>query len=247
MSEDDVMATVDPQSSPVPFAATRFLVPGTADDLLIPSSAHTLHGFRQWILSEAAPAHGQFTFAAGELIVDMSPEAYETHNCIKSEVGSVIYFFVKQQNLGRFFGDRFLLSNSAAGISTEPDATFAGHDAFRAGRCQIVRSGRPGVSDELVGSPDWVLEILSRSSIDKDKKLLFDGYFRAGVREYWLIDALDDKLEFQVFTPGASSFVPVTSQSGWLASSVFGRMFRLTREKAADGIWQYTLHVQESS
>jgi hypothetical protein len=82
------MATVDPQPDAIPFAATRFLVPGEPDDLFIPPSAHTFNGFREWILSDDAPARGQFTFAAGELIVDMSPEAYETHNCIKTEIDS---------------------------------------------------------------------------------------------------------------------------------------------------------------
>lgn len=241
------MATVDPPSNVVPFAATRFQVPGAADDLLIPSSAYTLCGFREWILSDAAPNQGQFTFAAGELIIDMSPEAYETHNCIKSEVSSVIYLFVKQNKLGRFFSDRFLLSNPSAGISTEPDATFVANEALLSGRCQVTRSARPGVSDELVGSPDWVMEILSRTSVRKDKKLLFDGYFRAGVREYWLIDALDEKLDFQVFTRGADCFVAVVPQAGWHSSPVFGRAFQLGRAKAEDGLWEYTLQVQETS
>lgn len=241
------MAMIDPSSSADLVAATRFVFSGATDDVLIPSSAYTFRGFRDWILSEEAPTHGQFTFAAGELIVDMSPEAYESHNCIKSEISSVIYLFVKRKRLGRFFADRFLLSNSAAGISTEPDAIVVSSEGLLSGRCRVVRSNRPGVSDELVGSPDWVMEILSRSSIRKDKKLLFDGYFRAGVREYWLIDALNDELRFDLFVRGDDGFIPVSPQDGWLASPIFESSFQLTREKGEDAFWLYTLHVQEQS
>jgi Uma2 family endonuclease len=195
-------------------------------------------------LSEHAPTRGQFTFACGELIIDMSPEAFETHNCIKSEVSAVIYMLVKQRSLGRFFSDRFLLSNPVAGISTEPDATFVASDSLRTGRCQVVRSERPGVCDELVGSPDWILEILSRSSVRKDKKLLYDGYFRAGVDEYWLIDALGEEIDFQIFNRGADSFIPVKPKTGWFESPTFGCAFQLSRQKAKDGFWEYTLRHQ---
>jgi Uma2 family endonuclease len=241
------MATVPLDADVGPFAATRFVACDELNDIVVPHSAHTVEGFREWLKSANAPARGQFTFAAGELIIDMSPEAYETHNCIKSEVSAIIYLRVKRHGLGKFFSDRFLLSNPAAGISTEPDATFVTHDSLRAGRCAVVRSERPGVTDELVGSPDWVLEILSRSSLRKDKKLLYDGYFRAGVNEYWLIDALGDEINFQLFVRGSECFVPVESRDGWLDSPIFGCSFQLTRSRAVDGFWEYTLHIQETS
>ena len=240
------MATVNPQPEFAPFSATRFIPRGEPGELLIPSSAQTLDGFREWALSEDFPDRGQITFAAGELIIDMSPELFETHNCIKTEVTSVIYHRARQRKLGRVFSDRFLVTNRDAGISTEPDATFAAHASLRSGRCQIVRSSRPGVSEELVGSPDWVLEIVSPSSKRKDKQLLYEGYFRAGIGEYWLIDALGDEVEFQVLVPGEGRYVDIEPHNGWLASPTFGCSFRLTRERDEDGFWQYTLHVQET-
>ncbi len=80
----------------------------------------------------------------------------------------------------------------------------------------------------------------------KDKKLLFDGYFRAGMGEYWLINALDEKLDFQVFTPSARGFVPVAPQAGWLESPTFQCAFQPTRQKGDDGFWQYTLGIQKA-
>jgi len=37
------------------------------------------------------------------------------------------------------------------------------------------------------GSPDWIIEILSKSSANKDLKEKFEIYQHAGVREYWIV------------------------------------------------------------
>jgi hypothetical protein len=81
----------------------------------------------------------------------------------------------------------------------------------------------------------------------KDKQLLRDGYFRAGVGEYWLIDALKDDIDFQILIPGTNGYTAVAPENGWLASPTLDCSFRLTREKAPDGLWEYTLHIQEKS
>lgn len=241
------MATIPTRSEATSFPAITLFARGESGAVSIPSSAHTLDGFRQWALSEAFPERGQFSFVGGELIIDMSPEFFETHNAIKTEVTTVVYERVKRLRVGRVFGDRYLLSNEAADISTEPDAMFVTHSSFRSGRCQILNSTRPGVAQELVGSPDWVLEIVSVSSQRKDKQLLRDAYVRAGVGEYWLIDALGDGIDFQMLVPVAGGYAAVEPCEGWLASPTFGCSFRLTREKDEDGLWQYTLHTQEES
>ncbi len=92
-----------------------------------------------------------------------------------------------------------------------------------------------------------MLEILSPSSRRKDSKLLREAYFKAGIPEYWLVDALGEAVDLQILVAGKDGYVAVESQNGWLASPTFGCSFRLTREKDEDGFWQYTLHVQEKS
>jgi Uma2 family endonuclease len=187
------------------------------------------------------------TFVGGELIIDMSPEYFETHNLIKTEITAVIYGLVKARRSGQVFSDRYFFSNPAAGVSTEPDAMFANSSSLRDGRCRVVRSSQPGIGEELVGSPDWVLEILSPSSRRKDTKLLRDAYFQAGIPEYWLVDALGEEVDFQILVPEANGYVAVEAKAGWLASPTFRSAFRLTREPGDDGFWQYTLHVQEKT
>ena len=55
----------------------------------------------------------------------------------------------------------------------------------------LIRSGR------VFGAPDFVIEILSRSTRKKDMFLKLMKYSEAGVREYWIIDP--DKLFIAVY------------------------------------------------
>jgi Uma2 family endonuclease len=240
--------TIDSSSLNAPvFASATFIPRDQSGELVVPSSAYTLTGFRDWALSEDFPERGRLTFVGGELIIDMSPEYFETHNLIKTEITAVIHGWVKKCRSGRIFSDRFLFSNVGGSVSTEPDAMFAKFLSLQTNRCQVVGGGRPGVGEELVGTPDWVLEIVSASSRRKDTKLLRTAYFKTGIPEYWLVDALGEEIDFQVLVPGPDEYVVLEPRNGWLASPTFGCAFQLTREKAQDGYWQYTLSVQEQS
>jgi Uma2 family endonuclease len=220
---------------------------GDADAVSIPSSAYSLRGFRDWALSESFPDRGRFSFVGGELIIDMSPEFFETHNAVKVEITSVVYRLVKELRLGHVFGDRSLLSNEVANISTEPDAMFASYSSFQTGRCRILDSPRPGVAQELAGTPDWVLEIVSKTSKLKDTRMLREGYFAAGIAEYWLVDALGQEIDFQILVPGTDGYATIDARNGWLESPTFRRGFQLRREKDQEGIWLYTLQVRENA
>ena len=44
--------------------------------------------------------------------------------------------------------------------------------------------------DRIVGAPDFIAEVLSRSTQSKDMVLKLNKYMTAGVREYWMIDPL---------------------------------------------------------
>lgn len=226
-------------------ALTLFAL-GESQSVTIPWTAQSHRGFRDWALSEIFPDRGRISFVDGEVIIDMSPECFETHNAIKVEITSVIHFLVKKQQAGRVFGDRSMFTNETAGISTEPDAMFVRADSFRTGRCQLVDSPRPGIAQELVGAPDWVLEIVSKSSVLKDTKLLRERYFQAGIREYWLVDALSTPLSFQILVPGEMGYEVVQPVSDWHVSPTFNCKFRLTREKDEQGFWLYSLQLQES-
>jgi Uma2 family endonuclease len=105
----------------------------------------------------------------------------------------------------------------------------------------VQRKGRAGEYTELLGTPDLVVEVVSRSSYKKDTKELPVLYFRAGIPEYWLIDALGDEIDFKLLRRGARGYTAVEPHRGWLSSLLFCRSFKLTRERDDEGDWQYEL------
>jgi Uma2 family endonuclease len=89
-----------------------------------------------------------------------------------------------------------------------------------------------------------VLEIVSQNSVNKDTQELFKLYHRAGISEYWLIDARGATITFQIFVHRKKGYVAMPSKDGWVTSPLFGRRFRLERRRNRMGRWQYTLHVK---
>src|SRR5262249_51501077 len=146
-------------------------------------------------------------------------------------------------NLGDFFSDRTLLSNPRVNLSTEPDGSFCSWEAFRQGRVRMV----PGASHghvELEGTPDMTLEVVSDSSVRKDNELLRDLYWRAGVREYWIVDARGPATLFTLLKHTPAGYVAVAAEEGWLPSAVFGHAVRLTQSTNEIGQALHTLEAR---
>jgi Uma2 family endonuclease len=225
---------------PVP---CNIILPGR--EILVPPSAHTLAGFRAWAKSDEFPERGRISFIDQEIIIDMSPEELETHNKVKVEIGYTLVRVNKKRKLGEFYGDATLLTNVVANLSTEPDATFIRWETFEAKRVRLIpREGEEGQYLEVEGTPDWVLEIVSDSSVRKDNRRLRAQYHRAGIPEYWLIDARGADIAFHILVRGASDYEERVGRGGWQTSRVFSRRFRLVRRRGRLGFWEYTLQVK---
>jgi len=56
------------------------------------------------------------------------------------------------------------------------------------------------------GSPDLLIEILSPSSVDRDRFVKRDLYAQNGVGEYWIVDP--DEKTIEVFTLAGGAYVP---------------------------------------
>ena len=211
----------------------------------VPASARSFEGFRRWMRSPSCPERGRFAYLDDAVLADMSPEELETHNKIKMEVSRVIANLSRTLGAGTFYGDGTLLTNRRARLSTEPDGLYVRHATVRRGRVHLTaRPGRPGEYLELVGSPDWVLEVVSRTSIDKDESLLREAYARAGIEEYWLINALGSRMQFRILRLGSRGYEEVKAGHGWRASPVFDRRFRLVRGRDRLGLRRYTLAIR---
>jgi Uma2 family endonuclease len=212
----------------------------------IPMSLRSLADFRQWALSDSFPERGRIDYIAGRIEVDMAPEELFCHGTLKTEIIGVLYQRVKQRDLGHLFTDRTRVSCLEADLSVEPDIVFVSHEALEAGRVRLIpkASGEPGRYVELEGAADLIVEIVSDSSVLKDTRRLPEAYFRAGVREFWLIDARRDPLLFQIQQRGDSGFEVVSADSdGFQASAVFACGFRLDGRRDARANWTFDLRT----
>jgi len=57
-------------------------------------------------------------------------------------------------------------------------------------------------SDGVYGAPDLVVEVLSRSTAHRDKGYKKDTYAKSGVREYWLVDPVNESIEVYLNSDG---------------------------------------------
>jgi Uma2 family endonuclease len=210
--------------------------------LCIPASALSLGGFRTWAKSDDFPERGRISFIYPEIFVDMSPEELQSHGKVKLAITVSIGALVEKHDLGEFYPDRTLVTNEEAGLSTEPDGTFVTWEALESGRVQLIpREGEPEQFLEVQGTPDWVMEIISNTSVRKDTRRLREAYHRAGVREYWLIDARGEQIRFDILRHTPEGYVTAPGRGGWQRSAIFGRQFRLQRRQGRLGLFRYTL------
>ncbi len=211
----------------------------------VPATGMTLQRFREWAESDDYPDRGRILYHRGEMYFDMSPERVDTHTALKEAINRTLGMLVYEGDLGRYYPDGITLVNLGADLSNEPDALFASWDTIRSGKLTIPPD-KKGKHTELLGTPDWVCEIVSDSSVKKDTQLLRDAYHKAGIPEYWLIDARGTDIDFQLLvwnTEGyqPAHFKPGEPAAGWRWSPNFEREFQFTRYRDQVGWWQYDL------
>ena len=209
---------------------------------MIPDGIRNHDSYRRWARSPEFPQTGRFAYLSGKIWVDMSPEELMTHNLVKGEYASVLTRLLKTIRRGKYFHDRTLITNVSAGLSTEPDGTFVSFESLRVGRVTLVE-GQHGYI-EMEGSPDMTLEVVSFSSVKKDTVDLRELYWKARVREYWLVNALEDELQFDILRRMKSGYIASRKRSGWVESKVFAKSFKLTSKPDELGFPEYTLSVR---
>jgi len=206
----------------------------------IPDWVSDMDSFRRWARSEDFPESGWFSYLAREVWADPRGETLG-HNQAKWKISLTLGGLIEAQALGYFYPDRMRLVNVDADLSTEPDGMFISNKTLDTGHARLEHGT---ATLEVVGSPDMVLEVVSPSSVEKDTVLLRQLYWKAGVREYWLIDPRGLELHFEILRHAEKGYVPTRQRQGWLKSAVFGKSFRLTKQDDARGNPVSTLEVR---
>ena len=218
------------------------------DAFEMPLNLQTLEAFRGWTHGPQFPECGRIDYVEGRIEVDMSPEDLFTHGTPKSDIHAALHRVVRKKKLGHLFVDRTRVASVPADLSAEPDILFVSRESIKSGRVRLIpkATGEPDRYVELDGAVDLVVEIVSDSSETKDTKRLPGAYFKAGVREFWLVDVRGEVVTFQIHIRGKAVFeLREEDPDGFRFSEVFDCRFRLDRARDEDGFWEYDLRVGE--
>lgn len=214
----------------------------------IPQDLHTLVDFRRWALSDKFPEQGRIDYLGGRIEVDMSPEDLHTHGKLKTEFVAVLWRRIKEKQLGELYTDHARVSCREADLSVEPDVVFVSDVSLDTGRVRLVPKAGAAADRyvELEGSPDLVIEIISDASVCKDTERLPAAYDRAGVGEFWLVDARGPELLFQIHTRSSAGYeLVVPDAEGYQPSAVLGCLYRLERGRNRQGRLTFDLLFRE--
>lgn len=217
------------------------------EGLEIPRGIVNLARFREWTRSEEFPERGRVDWLAGRLELDMSPEDLATHGTPKSAIAARIVTLIQETEKGFVFIDRARFACPDADLSAEPDVLALLVETLESGRARLipVASGAEGRFIEIEGTVDLVVEVISNSSVAKDKKRLREAYWNAGVREYWTADVRGQEVELEVLSHCAQGYeLAPQDTEGFALSAVLGLNVRLRRRSRAAGLVFYGLEVR---
>jgi Uma2 family endonuclease len=148
----------------------------------VPTHPITFEEFLDWCDSET-----RAEWVNGEVVL-MSP-ASSPHQRIGSFLETVLRLYVERHRLGEIIRAPFLMHLKGPKSAREPDLLFIAWE-----RAALVKH------TYLDGPADVAVEIVSPESIKRDREQKMREYERAGVREYWLVDPLEQTAEF--YEPG---------------------------------------------
>lgn len=158
----------------------------------IPDWVADFESYRRWAHSPEYPNKGSLSFLNGEIWIDMTREEFFTHNQVRVAYSLGMFSADPERKRGEFIGLGMFLTNRSANLATEPDGMYSKWSTMKSGRLQLT-APRNDDYMELTGTPDVVLEVVSAASEPRDKGVLKSLYWKAGIAEYWLVDAHTDR------------------------------------------------------
>jgi Uma2 family endonuclease len=149
------------------------------------------------------------TFPAGEIVAtDVPAETYlaryaeEFHEWVREVVIKMSLVSARHDLLSaylRLLFDAYLEQRPAAHIHSQPFVMrLESIGSIREPDIQIIRHDNPGnlTDTGMIGPADICIEIVSPESEQRDYGEKYVEYERAGVREYWIIDPIRQRAQF---------------------------------------------------
>ncbi len=130
------------------------------------------------------------------VVIRMSPISL-AHDALCSYLRMVLAAYFELNPIGKVLGEPFVMRLDALGRIREPDL-------------QIVLKDNPGqlTNTAMMGPADICIEVVSPESVARDYGDKFAEYEKAGVREYWIIDPVRQRAQFNRLE-GAGIYTPV--------------------------------------
>jgi Uma2 family endonuclease len=150
----------------------------------------------------------------GEVILEMAPISFE-HDQLQSWLRAILEIYARRKDLGRVLGPEFtsrLTLPGAAVLRREPDVMFV-----MKSRLNLLQK------NHLEGPPDLAIEIVSPESESRDWREKYLEYEGAGVREYWIVEPMSERVEAYTLKGGRYQIMP--EQEGKIPSSVVPSLY----------------------
>ena len=114
----------------------------------------------------------------------MTPASAIRHQRVSRRLQSSLMRVLADGGHGEVFYAPVLVEFPGTGDRVQPDLLF-------------VSNERRGIIGEKAvrGAPDLVVEIISPSTAHRDRGIKLDLYARRGVREYWIVDPVEDVVD----------------------------------------------------
>ena len=137
----------------------------------------------------------RYEFIGGRLY--MTPAPVTRHQRVLRGLWLALWRVLMDSGHGEVFSAPLLVEFPGTGDRVQPDLLF-------------VSSERRAIIGEkqVLGAPDLVVEILSPTTAHRDRGIKLDLYARHGVRQYWIVDPVEDVVDVWRFgdEPGHERF-----------------------------------------
>ena len=136
------------------------------------------------------------------------PAPFFSHQQLVFRVASLLQDHVEPRGLGRVgLAPIDVILDAERALVVQPDVLFVATE-----RLSIIR-------DQVWGAPDLVVEVLSVGTESRDRHEKLGWYRQYGVREYWIVDLMDESVTVIDFSTAARAH-QVFDRLGTIRSSV---------------------------
>lgn len=106
--------------------------------------------------------------------------------------------------LGLFFEALNRIADITGGLALPAplDVILADHSVVQPDLIYISADRRSIVRERIEGTPDLLVEILSKGTARRDRGEKLALYLASGVREYWIVDPIERQIEFLIEREG---------------------------------------------